>query len=81
MKIIFIGENDIILNDIHITNKHKGKKMKKLVVNIGYLWKGYSYDIKKIIKKCPICNNTHSHKKLKSLLNKSWMRGLIFNTK
>ena len=38
MNIPFLGEKDIILNDIHITNKHPGeRKMRKLFVDSGYI--------------------------------------------
>ena len=63
MNIPFLGEKDIILNDIHITNKHPGeRKMRKLFVDSGYIQEGYTYDIKKIIKECHISNNSYVHK-------------------
>lgn len=45
----------VILNDIHITNQHPGeRRMGELVLEYGFIWEGYSHDIKKLIKECPI---------------------------
>ena len=66
MKIPPTNEKDIILKNIHIINKHPGENvMRKLFVENGYIWVGYSKDINIYLKTCPICNNTHKRNKIK----------------
>ena len=66
MKIPFINKKDIILKNIHIINKHPREKVaRKLVVENGYIWAGYSKDINIYLKTCPICKNTHKSNKIK----------------
>ena len=54
------------LKNIHIINKDPGERiMRKLVIEYGYIWEGYSKDIRIYLKYCPICNNTHKRNNIK----------------